>query len=78
MGKIDPVTLFEGLCPFCGSDKTRVSKTKKPTRVNYCQDCNKQWYSLTINQLCDDALQIVADIQRQKRELDRGYPFLEF
>jgi hypothetical protein len=73
---IDPGMLFEGLCPYCGSDRCRVSKTMKPIRICYCQDCHKDWRSITTNLLCDDALMIVAEIMAKKTELMMKYPFL--
>ncbi len=77
MNKFDGNTLFDiGLCPVCGSDKCKVSKTMKPMRKLYCQECNVEWSTITINLFEPDALEQVARIAKAKAEMDEKYPFL--
>nr|WP_319493469.1 hypothetical protein [uncultured Desulfobacter sp.] len=63
---VDYETLFEcGMCPSCGSDETRVIRTHKPIRGMYCDNCGKDWDTVTINLMDPDALQVAADIQKK-------------
>lgn len=69
--------IFEtGRCPSCGSEQTRIERTRKPLRRHKCMDCGATWRSIAINLFDPEALIKAGQLQKEKNEYDYAVPFL--
>jgi predicted RNA-binding Zn-ribbon protein involved in translation (DUF1610 family) len=72
MKKLEIPQIFDlGLCPFCGKESLKVTRTRKPYRYYECRSCLNTFDGVLVFRAFQDSLFQAAELDRAKTEIAR-------